>query len=555
MLKSLSIENYALIDSINIAFDKGLTVITGETGAGKSIILGALSLILGQRADSRHIKQGENKCLIEGLFDISSYNLKSFFKQRDWEYDETECILRREIWSNGKSRAFVNDSPVYLNDLKELGDRLIDIHSQHQNLALNDNLFQLNVVDTLAATEDELSNYEKAYTEYHSSLKELNDLLNQYQKNKEEEDYLRFQHKSLSDASLKPGEQEQLEEELEALTHSEDIKSGLFAVIAMLSEDEKSIESLLKTTKDRLQIVQNVYPKVTDLTERVRTAYIDLKDVREEASRYFEDIDFDPERQQLIEDRLSTIYGLQKKHSVTTVDELILLRDEIAVQIQNIDSLDERLSILEKETSEKRSLMLEKGRLLSNKRKNAVPEIEKQLIDRLTYLKITNSRFKCEFKEKTNPDSTGIDNLEFLFSANKNTALQPVSEVASGGEISRLMLCLKAMIAGATALPTIIFDEIETGTSGDIADRVGTIMRQMSREMQVIAITHLPQIASKGDEHLVVYKEETQNGVNSNIKVLTNSERVEEIAQMLSGAEITLEAIENAKAILGKQSE
>lgn len=555
MLKSLSIENYALIDSINIAFDKGLTVITGETGAGKSIILGALSLILGQRADSRHIKQGENKCLIEGLFDISSYNLKSFFKQRDWEYDETECILRREIWSNGKSRAFVNDSPVYLNDLKELGDRLIDIHSQHQNLALNDNLFQLNVVDTLAATEDELSNYEKAYTEYHSSLKELNDLLNQYQKNKEEEDYLRFQHKSLSDASLKPGEQEQLEEELEALTHSEEIKSGLFAVIAMLSEDEKSIESLLKTTKDRLQIVQNVYPKVTDLTERVRTAYIDLKDVREEASRYFEDIDFDPERQQLIEDRLSTIYGLQKKHSVTTVDELILLRDEIAVQIQNVDSLDERLSILEKETSEKRSLMLEKGRLLSNKRKNAVPEIEKQLIDRLTYLKITNSRFKCEFKEKTNPDSTGIDNLEFLFSANKNTALQPVSEVASGGEISRLMLCLKAMIAGATALPTIIFDEIDTGTSGDIADRVGTIMRQMSREMQVIAITHLPQIASKGDEHLVVYKEETQNGVNSNIKVLTNSERVEVIAQMLSGAEITLEAIENAKAILGKQSE
>lgn len=555
MLKSLSIENYALIDSINIAFDKGLTVITGETGAGKSIILGALSLILGQRADSRHIKQGENKCLIEGLFDISSYNLKSFFKQRDWEYDETECILRREIWSNGKSRAFVNDSPVYLNDLKELGDRLIDIHSQHQNLALNDNLFQLNVVDTLAATEDELSNYEKAYTEYHSSLKELNDLLNQYQKNKEEEDYLRFQHKSLSDASLKPGEQEQLEEELEALTHSEEIKSGLFAVIAMLSEDEKSVESLLKTTKDRLQIVQNVYPKVTDLTERVRTAYIDLKDVREEASRYFEDIDFDPERQQLIEDRLSTIYGLQKKHSVTTVDELILLRDEIAVQIQNVDSLDERLSILEKETSEKRSLMLEKGRLLSNKRKNAVPEIEKQLIDRLTYLKITNSRFKCEFKEKTNPDSTGIDNLEFLFSANKNTALQPVSEVASGGEISRLMLCLKAMIAGATALPTIIFDEIDTGTSGDIADRVGTIMRQMSREMQVIAITHLPQIASKGDEHLVVYKEETQNGVNSNIKVLTNSERVEEIAQMLSGAEITLEAIENAKAILGKQSE
>lgn len=554
MLKSLSIENYALIDSIHITFDSGLTVITGETGAGKSIVIGALSLILGQRADSRNIKHGENRCLIEGVFDISSYNLKSFFEQHDWVYDGNECILRREIWINGKSRAFVNDSPVYLNDLKELGERLIDIHSQHQNLALNDNLFQLNLVDTLARTEVELKEYEKAFADYHSSDKKLNELRIQSQKNKEEEDYLRFQYNNLSEISLKPDEQEELEKELEALTHSEEIKSGLFAVISMLSEDENNIESLLRSTKDTLQNVEKVYPKVAELTERVRSAYIDLKDVREEASRKFEEVDFDPERQQIIEDRLSIIYGLQKKYSVNTVVELILLRDEIAANLKDIESLDEKISVLEKETSEKRDFMLEKGRALSKKRRDAVPLIEKQLMDRLTYLKIVDSRFKCDFKEKANPDVTGIDNLEFLFSANKNTALQPVSAVASGGEISRLMLCLKAMVAGATALPTIIFDEIDTGTSGDIADRVGTIMWQMSREMQVITITHLPQIASKGNVHFVVYKEETQNEITSQIKVLSPNERITEIAQMLSGAEVTSEAIENAKAILGIQS-
>lgn len=555
MLKSLSIENYALIDSIKIEFNSGLSVITGETGAGKSIILGALSLILGQRADSRHIKQNENRCLIEGVFDISFYNLTSFFEEHDWVYDENECILRREIWNNGKSRAFVNDSPVYLNDLKELGDKLIDIHSQHQNLALNDNLFQLNVVDTLAKTEKEKHDYEKAYEEYRVLVKELKDLRTQSQKNKEEEDYLRFQLTSLSEVSLKSGEQEQLEEELEILTHSEDIKTGLFTVISMLSEDEKNVESLLKSTKDILQNVQNVFPKVEDLSERVRYAYIELKDVREETSRFFEEIEFDPERQKLVEDRLSTLYGLQKKHSVTSVDELISLRNELTDQLKDIDLLDERISISEKETSEKQNRMFEKGRALSKKRKDAVPSIEKQLMDRLAYLKIANSRFKCEFNEKLNPDITGIDNLEFLFSANRNTALQPVSEVASGGEISRLMLCLKAMIAGATALPTIIFDEIDTGTSGDIADRVGAIMRQMSREMQVIVITHQPQIASKGDIHYVVFKEDTQYGVTTNIRMLSSFERIEEIAQMLSGAEVTSEAIENAKAILGIQSE
>lgn len=556
MLKSLSIENYALIDSIQITFDSGLTVITGETGAGKSIILGALSLILGQRADSRHIKQGESRCLIEGIFDISNYHdLKSFFEEHDWIYDSNECILRREIWDNGKSRAFVNDSPVYLNDLKNLGSILIDIHSQHQNLVLNDNLFQLSLIDILAGTAIEKQDYKKVYSDYRLLEKKINDLRVQSKKNKEEEDYLRFQLKNLTEVKLKPGEQEELEEELETLTHSEDIKTGLFAVMSMLSEDEINVDSLLRSIVDALQDVQNVYPKVTELTERVRSAYIDLKDVLGDVSNYFEEIDFNPKRQQLIENRLSDIYGLQKKHSVTTVNELISRRDEIALQINNINSLEEKILLLDREVYEKKTLMLEKGEMLSRKRKNAVPAIEKELTERLSYLKIANSRFKCKFEEKTIPDKTGIDNLEFLFSANKNSALQPVSEVASGGEISRLMLCLKAMIAGATDLPTIIFDEIDTGTSGEIADRLGTIMRQMSRDMQVIAITHLPQIASKGDTHFVVYKEEVQNKVTTKIKKLSKSERIEEIAQMLSGSKITSEAIENAKAILGIQSE
>lgn len=556
MLKSLSIENYALIDSIQITFDSGLTVITGETGAGKSIILGALSLILGQRADSRHIKQGESRCLIEGIFDISNYHdLKSFFEEHDWIYDSNECILRREIWDNGKSRAFVNDSPVYLNDLKNLGSILIDIHSQHQNLVLNDNLFQLSLIDILAGTAIEKQDYKKVYSDYRLLEKKINDLRVQSKKNKEEEDYLRFQLKNLTEVKLKPGEQEELEEELETLTHSEDIKTGLFAVMSMLSEDEINVDSLLRSIVDALQDVQNVYPKVTELTERVRSAYIDLKDVLGDVSNYFEEIDFNPKRQQLIENRLSDIYGLQKKHSVTTVNELISRRDEIALQINNINSLEEKILLLDREVYEKKTLMLEKGEMLSRKRKNAVPAIEKELTERLSYLKIANSRFKCKFEEKTIPDKTGIDNLEFLFSANKNSALQPVSEVASGGEISRLMLCLKAMIAGATDLPTIIFDEIDTGTSGEIADRLGTIMRQMSRDMQVIAITHLPQIASKGDTHFVVYKEEVQNKVTTKIKKLSKSERIEEIAQMLSGSKITSEAIDNAKAILGIQSE
>ena len=551
MLKSLTITNYALIDYLDMDFGPGFSVITGETGAGKSIILGALSLVLGQRAESRHIKQGETKCTVESVFDISKYDLKSFFEEHDWIYDENELILRREVWSNGRSRAFVNDSPVYLNDLKELGNRLIDIHSQHQNLALNDELFQLMVIDSLAQTQGLRNAYAEAYAAFCSAEKQLNNLRELSRKNKEEEDYLRFQFQTLADAALQPEEQETLEAELEAITHAEEIKSALFALTSLLSGNEQNVESMLKSALDSARSIRHVFPKAEDIAARIESAYIDLKDVRQEAEALFEEVDFNPERQQWIEDRLSLIYGLEKKHGVSGVQALIDLQQEIAAKLKNSESLDEKIAALEKEGKEKREDMLEKARRLSEIRCAAVPSIENRLIEMLAYLGIPNARFEIRIAEKTQPDETGIDRIRFWFSANKNTEPQPLEQIASGGEISRLMLCIKALIAGATALPTIIFDEIDTGTSGEMADKMGSIMQQMGSDMQVMAITHLPQIASKGYTHYVVYKEEKDEGTHTYMKKLSEEERVPEIARMLSGAETTAEAIENAKVMLG----
>lgn len=550
MLKRLSIENYALIDSLQICFDKGFTVITGETGAGKSIILGALSLILGQRADLRHVKQDEARCVIEGLFDISAYRLKPLFDEHEWVYEGDECILRREIWSTGRSRAFINDSPVYLNDLKLLGEQLIDIHSQHQNLSLNDNRFQLNVVDLLADTSKERESYSEAYASYRAAVKALRELSEQYRRNREEEDYLRFQYTSLTEAALEEEEQVRLEEELEALTHSEEIKSALFEATNLLSGDEQNVEQMLRTVRDSLQSLHAVFPKVGTLAQRVESAYLELKDVREEASRLFEQVEFDPGRQQIVEDRLGMLYELEKKHGLSSVGELIALRDAIGMKLQQIDSLDEQLAAQERETAAREKEMLEKAQVLSQKRHAATAAIEQQLTDKLDFLKMPHTRFHCKITPRKEPDATGADQVEFLFSANRNRALQPVSQIASGGEISRLMLSLKAMIAGATALPAIIFDEIDTGTSGEVADRVGAVMQAMSREMQVIGITHLPQIASKGENHFVVYKEERDNSVVTGIRKLTGEERVGEIARMLSGAEVTEQAVENARVML-----
>jgi DNA repair protein RecN (Recombination protein N) len=552
MLKSLSIENYALIDSLNIEFAPGFSVITGETGAGKSIILGALSLILGQRADARQIKQGENKCLVEGVFDVSKYDLKSLFDEHDWVYEGETCILRREIWANGKSRAFLNDSPVYLNDLKALGDRLIDIHSQHQNLALNDRQFQLLVVDALADTRLLRGEYVSAFHSFRSAAKVLADLKEASRKNKEEEDYLRFQYAALSEAALREGEQEELEAELEALTHSEEIKSGLFAVTNLLSGEDQNVEAMLKSALESVRNVQSVFPKADEIVQRLESAYLDLKDLRSETERLFDEIEFNPDRQQLVEDRLGVIYDLQKKHSVATVRQLIELRDNIGSKLQNIDSMEEKISSAENILSEKREQLSDLARRLSEKRLAAISDIEKELTSRLSYLGMPNARFECRIMPKQQPDETGMDDVQFLFSANKNTDLLPVSQIASGGEISRLMLCVKAMIAGATALPTIIFDEIDTGTSGEMADKMGRIMQDMSRNMQVIAITHLPQIASKGDFHYIVYKKDTEDSTQTYMRQLSSEERITEIARLLSGAETTAQAIENAKVMLRK---
>jgi len=552
MLKSLYIKNYALIDSLEIDFEAGFSVITGETGAGKSIILGALSLILGQRADTKAIKQGESKCIIEGTFDVSAYDLKAFCEEQGIEYDPDSYILRREILSSGKSRAFINDSPVGLNDLKELGGRLIDIHSQHQNLLLSDTRFQMQIVDALAGNNNLLKEYQKSYRSYLHSVKELEDLKISIQKSKEEEDYLRFQYESLNEASLKEGEQEELESELEMLTHSEDIKTALFRIHNLLSDDERGVVSYLKDSLNTSNSLTKVYPKAEEFSQRIETAYIDLKDLSAEIDKQANNIEFNPERLAFIESRLDLFYTLQRKHHVTSNTELLSIFEELKGKIKNIDSSDEQLIALEKDVALKYEKALGKAENLSDRRLAVIPGFEKNLMQKVAYLGMPNIRFECKVVAEDELNLYGQDNLLFLFSANKNVPLQPVANIASGGEISRLMLCLKSMIAGAMALPTIIFDEIDTGVSGEIADKMGQIMLDFGKNMQVIAITHLPQIAAKGKVHYKVYKSDNDDSTVTNLDRLSDVERLDEIARMLSGSVVTEAAIQNAKVMLGQ---
>ncbi len=551
MLKSLYIKNYALIDSLEIDFESGFSVITGETGAGKSIILGALSLILGQRADIKAIKQGESKCIIEGAFDVSAYDLKDFCEEKGIEYDSHSYILRREILSTGKSRAFINDSPVGLNDLKELGSQLIDIHSQHQNLLLSDSRFQMQVVDALAGNKALLKEYQQAFYQYKQTEKALAELRDTIRKSKEEEDYLRFQYQALHEAALTQGEQEELEAEQETLNHAEDIKSALYKIHTLLSEDERGIVAALKESLNTSHPLAKVYPKADEICQRLETSYLDLKDLSSELERSANDVEFNPERLAYIESRLDLIYSLQKKHHVSLVSGLLELYEELAQKLEKIESSDQQVEILEKEVSEKYDKMFTLAKKLSDHRKAITPELEKGLVEKVANLGMPNIRFKCEITAEEHPNIYGIDRILFLFSANKNAPLQPVADVASGGEISRLMLCLKSMIAGATALPTIIFDEIDTGVSGEIADKMGQIMLDFGRKMQVIAISHLPQIAAKGKTHYKVYKSDNELSTTTHLDRLDNAERLEEIARMLSGSTVTDAAIQNAKVMLG----
>lgn len=552
MLNSLFIQNFVLIDNLDIHFDKGFSVITGETGAGKSIILGALSLVLGQRADGKSIKKGSEKCVIEATFDISKYQLEAFFLENDLEYDAQCCILRRELFASGKSRAFVNDSPVSLSILKELGTRLIDIHSQHQNLLLGDNRFQLRVVDVMAENEILLILYKKEFSRYQGLKRELKELQQKAAQTKQEEDYIRFQLEQLTDASLTSDEQEMLEQEQETLAHAEEIKSSLYKVSQLLNGEEMGTVQLIKEALSSVDNLERYYPKAKEIAERLRSAYIDLNDLASETEILKDDVEYNPERMEWVNERLNTIYSLEQKHHVSTVTELLALQDNYQRQLDEIGSFDEQIAELTQLVAASYQELLQQAAVISAQRKASSEKIAEQLAQMVVPLGMPNIRFRIDIAPKEEPDIDGIDDICFMFSANKNSELQPVAETASGGEISRLMLCIKAMIAGFTALPSIIFDEIDTGVSGDIADKMGKIMQDLGAKMQVFAITHLPQIAAKGSAHYYVYKEDTDERTITRIKQLTEEERTNEVARMLSGASLTKASLANAKDLLRK---
>lgn len=551
MLRSLFIQNYALIEKLDISFDTGFSVITGETGAGKSIILGAIGLLLGQRADIKAIRQGASKCVIEARFDVSEYDMKPFFDENELEYDH-ECIFRREVHASGKSRAFINDTPVSLGQVKELGEQLIDVHSQHQNLLLNKEDFQLNVLDVLASNGDALGDYQQAYKRWRQTEKELNNLIAQTEQNRNDEEFLRFQLEQLEESHLKQGEQDELEQEAEILTHSEEIKAGLYKAEQLLVSDEVGLLPSLKEALNALLGIQGVYALAEELSERIQTAYIELKDIAQEVSVKTEEVEFDPDRLEKVNDRLNLIYTLQQKHKVQTVEELIALAANFAEKLSVIDSSDERIAELTKECETQYLNLRKLAAVLTERRKVAAREVEKQMVDSLIPLGMPNVRFQVDMGTRKEPVALGEDTVTFLFSANKNSPLQPVATVASGGEIARVMLSVKAMIAGVVKLPTIVFDEIDTGVSGEIADRMADIMSKMgAQKRQVVSITHLPQIAARGRAHYLVYKQDNDTETNSHIRRLAENERVEEIARMLSGAKLTEAALNNAKELMG----
>lgn len=554
MLRSLYIQNYALIEKLDISFETGFSVITGETGAGKSIILGAIGLLLGQRADVKAIRRGASKCVIEARFDISAYGMRPFFEENELEYDEEECILRREVQASGKSRAFINDTPASLAQVKELGEQLIDVHSQHQNLLLNKEGFQLNVLDILAHNDAALEKYHTCYHEWKRIDKELSELMALAEKSRSDEDFIRFQLEQLEEAQLTEGEQDELEQESEVLSHSEEIKAGLYRIEQSFFSDEGGLLSYLKDNLNTLNNLQKVYQPAKELAERMESAYIELKDISLEVSSQGESIEFNPARLEEVNDRLNLIYSLQQKHRVQTLDELIALTEEYRNKLTDITSYDERIAELTELKEEQFKRVKQQAEALTKARTVAAREVEKQLAARLVPLGMPNVRFQVEMGLKKEPGVQGEDTVNFLFSANKNGMLQNISSVASGGEIARVMLSIKAMIAGAVKLPTIVFDEIDTGVSGEIADRMADMMQEMGdRNRQVISITHLPQIAARGRAHYKVYKKDSDTETNSHIRRLTDDERVEELAHMLSGATLTEAALSNARSLLARK--
>lgn len=550
MLTQLYIRNFTLIDTLDIPFHAGFSVITGETGAGKSIILGAISLLLGQRADTKSIKQGKDKCVVEAHFDLSKYGMEAFFTNNDIELDAHDTIIRREITAAGKSRSFINDTPVSLGVLKELGEKLMDIHSQHQNLLLNKQDFQLSVVDIIANNADLLQQYQQVYADYQHAVQHLKQLQQEIADNQKNADFLQFQYDELLNAKLIDGEQEELEQKSDTMSHVEDIKTALYEADNALSSEEAGIVQNLKTALYSIQGITQVLPAAQALSQRLDSSFIELKDIAQEISQLLENIDFDPAQLDTITTRLDTLYSLEKKFNCETVAQLITLRDDFKHQLDQISNSDEALADAENDVKQKQSIAEKRANLLTVIRQKTAQLIEQEMLQRLITLGMPNVRFQVDIQRQP-LSTTGQDKLSFLFSANKNTALQPVSQVASGGEIARVMLSLKAMISGAVKLPTIIFDEIDTGVSGKIAEKMAEIMLEMGDHgRQVISITHLPQIAAYGTHHYRVSKTDTAEGTTSNMVLLSQEERIREIAQMLSGSDITDAAINNAKELL-----
>jgi len=554
MLKHLYIRNFALIKELDIDFQSGFSVITGETGAGKSIILGAINYLLGQRADIKNILPGAEKCTIEATFGIENYNLEALFQEYDVDFDEHECIIRREFTTSGKSRAFVNDSPANLAFLKELGYQLIDIHSQHQNLLIAREDFQLHILDIIALNNTQLQEYRTDFAEYKQTEQELKDAKQILAQSKAEEDYLRFQLEQLEELTPKAGEDELLEEEQNELSHAEEIKSILYKANSQFSNESEpgGVIEILKHISQGIQSLTRVYPAVVEYAERIDSALIDLKDISAELNNLAERIEYNPARLEEVNKRLDKLYTLEKKHDVKTSAELEAFMQDIKRKLDVICNGEDKINQLEKKVQEKLTKATTLAEKLSKSRKAAAKEVEVSIGQMLTQLDIPNNKFEVRIEKSVQLTENGADQVTFFFSANKNVAMRAISEVASGGEIARLMLALKAITSKKDNMPTIIFDEIDTGVSGKVASSMAKLMKEMTADNnhQVIAITHLPQIASCGTTHYWVYKEDTEEQTFSHIRELTPEERVMEIAHMLSGNEISEAAILNAKQLL-----
>lgn len=552
MLKHLHIENYALIESLDIDLNDGFSVITGETGAGKSILLGAIGLLTGERADLSAIQTGKQRCILEATFNPEGYDLDSFFQEEDLDFDPSECIIRRELTANGKSRAFINDTPTTISALKKLGNRLIDIHSQHQNLLLGQENFQLSVLDTVASIPELTLSYSKAFHKWNLAVKALDKAQNNLDESKKDEDYLRFLVTELVNFNPQPGEDETLQQQCDMLEHAQDIKSALMQGYCQLSEGDSPVTDTLRQVRNLIASIQSYFQQAEELTERLESCRIELQDIADTLESEGESIDYDPMRLEELQNRLNTLYSLEQKHHVGSSEELIDIMKQMKERLEMMDNSDEYIKQLQREEQEARTLLDCLSSKLTEKRTIAAKKVEKDVISCLKTLGMPNVRFQVSISPTESPTPKGVDKVSFLFSANLGSDMQNISQVASGGETARVMLSLKSILSGIMSLPTIIFDEIDTGVSGHIAESMAKIMHKMGQQgRQVISITHLPQIAALGQHHYKVWKEDTDKVTRSHITYLEQEERITELANMLSGSNVSPEAINNARALLG----